>query len=267
MKVYSDRDLMKLSIDELLKSEDFPSVGAIIFKDGNILSTGFRGELASIHAERVAIEKLTDIELNGATLITTLEPCVNIKEKQSRDSCTELIIKSGISKVVIGVLDPNGAIYSQGYRHLLLNGIDVQFFDQDLRNTIEEETFRFDSFDKIIGPGRRRVPVVNSGTTLKIYFSESDIRFVELRWSTIQYSHGTVDLISGKGSVRLASGAREFEDITDPMVFRFPSHFARMSEGMIAIVKPLNSTISLLVKLNKIYEKNILFQWQFRNDK
>ena len=226
---------MKLSIDESLKSEEFPFVGAIISKDGTILSKGFRGEQTSIHAERIAIEKLTDIELYGATLFTTLEPCINIKNEQVKASCSELIVKSCISRVIIGVLDPNGAIYSQGYSYLLKNNLDVDFFDQDLRDMIEQETFKFDDLYKITGPGTKRVPVVNSGTALRIYFSEADTRFVEFRWSTLQPSHGTVDLISGNDSVRLASGASEFEDITDPMVFRFPSHYARMREGTIAM--------------------------------
>lgn len=258
---------MKLSIEESLKSEDFPFVGAVISKDGTVLSKGFRGEQPGIHAERIAIEKLTEIELSGATLFTTLEPCINIKDQQARASCSELIVKSGISRVIIGTLDPNGSIYSQGYGYLLKNKIDVEFFHQDLRDVIEQETFKFDDFYKITGPGTKRVPVVNSGTALKIYFSEVDTRFVEFRWSTLQHSYGTVDLVSSNDSVRLASGASEFKDITDPMVFRFPSHYARMTEGMIAIIKPINSSITLLVKVIKIYEKNIQFQWQFRNDK
>jgi diaminohydroxyphosphoribosylaminopyrimidine deaminase/5-amino-6-(5-phosphoribosylamino)uracil reductase len=87
-----------------------------------------------------------------------------------------------------------------------------------------------------------------------------------MHWSTLQTQQGIVDLLSENGAVRVASGATNFSDITDPMVFRFPSHYARLSKGMIAIVKPSNATFSLLVKLLELYENDILFQWEMRND-
>ena len=63
----------------------------------------------------------------------------------------------------------------------------------------------------------------------------------------------------------MASGATEFAQITDPWVFRFPSHFARMKKGMIAIVCPAGATFCLLVKLTELYENDIQFQWEMRN--
>ena len=54
-------------------------------------------------------------------------------------------------------------------------------------------------------------------------------------------------------------------DITDPAVFRFPSHFARMSKGMIAVVQPVNSNFCVLVKLLDLFENDILFQWEVRS--
>jgi diaminohydroxyphosphoribosylaminopyrimidine deaminase/5-amino-6-(5-phosphoribosylamino)uracil reductase len=82
----------------------------------------------------------------------------------------------------------------------------------------------------------------------------------------LQPTHGCVDLLSGNEAVRVASGATNFSDITDPMIFRFPSHYARMEKGMIAVVKPAGSTFCVLVKLNEIYQNDILIQWELRND-
>jgi diaminohydroxyphosphoribosylaminopyrimidine deaminase/5-amino-6-(5-phosphoribosylamino)uracil reductase len=98
MKIYSDQDLMKIAIEEHLKCTDFPRVGAVIAKTGIILSTGFRGEEKGTHAERVAIKKLTSEELEGSTLYTTLEPCIQVLENQQIESCADLIVKSGITK-------------------------------------------------------------------------------------------------------------------------------------------------------------------------
>lgn len=87
-------------------------VGAIIVKDGNIISMGWNGTPAGfpnhckdtttgntlpivIHAEANAICKLARSSTNGegATLYTTLSPCTE---------CTKLILQSGITNVVVG---------------------------------------------------------------------------------------------------------------------------------------------------------------------
>ena len=265
-KNYSRKDFMKIAIEEHLKCVEFPRVGVVITKDGVILSTGYRGERTDIHAERVAIEKLTPEQLQNSTLFTTLEPCVTLQHDQPIESCAKLIIESGINEVVIGVLDPNGTIYSQGYRALLENKISVSFFNRDLRAAVEEETFEFGEIEKIIGSGKRRVPVVHSGISLVIQFSETDLRTIDFRWATLQADHGCVDLLSANGAVRVASGAARFSDITDPMVFRFPSYYARMEKGMIAIIKPSRASFCVLIKLIEIYPHDILFQWEVRND-
>lgn len=257
---------MKIAIEEHLKCSEYPRVGAVVTKNGTILSTGFRGEKTGVHAERAAIEKLDNEQLKGAVLYTTLEPCVKVQQNQTIESCADLIINSGITETIIGVLDPNGTVYSEGYRKLLENGISVSFFNRKLRVAVEEETFKFGDIHKIYGPGKRRVPVVHSGTSLNVQFSKKDERTIQFRWSTLQPSYGCVDLISNNGAVRIALGAAKFEDITDPLVFRFPSHYARLKKGMIAIVKPSGATFCVLIQLLEIYENDILFQWEVRNE-
>lgn len=266
MTKYSHTDLMNIAIEEQLKCTEFPRVGVVISKNGVLLSTGFRGEIKGIHAERIAIEKLSKNDLQDATIYTTLEPCVTIHEEQITECCANLIIKSGIRKAVVGVLDPNGTIYSEGYGKLLENKISVSFFTPKLRKAVEEETFEYGDIHKLIGVGKRRIPVVHSGTHLEVQFSERDNRTINIRWSTLQTSHGIVDLLSENGAVRVAVGATNFSDITDPMVFRFPSHYARLHKGEIAIVKPNNATFCVLIKLLELYDNDILFQWEVRND-
>jgi pyrimidine deaminase RibD-like protein len=262
---YSSNDLMKLAIVEHLKCTEHPRVGAVVTKDGQVLSTGHRGEVTARHAERVAIEKLSRGDLSGSTMYTTLEPCVGLHADQSVEPCADLIVSSGIKEVFIGVLDPNGTIYSQGFRKLLENNVSVKFFSRKLRAALEEETFEFGEVHAVYGSGKRRVPVVHSGIDIKVHFSKSDQRTIPIKWATLQPAHGMVDLSSFNGAVRVASGASAFSDITDPAVFRFPSHFARMSKGMIAVVQPVNSNFCVLVKLLELFENDILFQWEVRN--
>lgn len=264
-KSYSKSDLMRLAIEEHLKCTEFPRVGVVVAKDGNILSTGYRGELPKIHAERVAIEKLSREDLQGSTIFTTLEPCVNLHSSQTVDSCADLIISNGIREAVIGVLDPNGTIYSQGYRKLLENNVSVSFFNRKLREAVEEGTFEYGDVHKVIGHGRRRIPVVQSGIQISVQFSEADSRTIPITWQTLQPNHGSVDLSSANGAVKVAAGAKNFGDITDPGIFRFPSHYARMYKEMIAIVQPAGSGFYVLIKLIDIYQNDILFQWEVRN--
>lgn len=256
---------MKIAIEEHLKCTEYPRVGVVVAKDGKILSTGFRGELTKTHAERVALEKLEMPDRRGSTVYSTLEPCVNLHENQTTESCADLIIASGVSEVVVGVLDPNGMIYAQGYKKLLENNINVSFFNRKLRDAVEQETFEYGDVHKVIGGGKRRVPVVGSGIDIKVQFSDVDLRTISISWRTLQAAQGCVDLSSSNGAVTIATGARRFSDITDPTVFRFPSHFARMRKDMIAIVQPAGATFCVLIKLIDLFGKDILFQWEVRN--
>ena len=263
---YSSIDLMRVAIEEHLKCSEYPRVGAVVAKNGLILSTGYRGEKRRSHAERVAIEKLHREDLIGSTMYTTLEPCVGLHDDQSVDSCAELIISSGIREVFIGVLDPNGTIYTQGFRKLLENNISVKFFNRKLRAAIEEETFEFGEVHAVYGSGKRRVPVVHSGIDINVHFSKIDSRIIRISWRGLQFSLGIAVLYSDNGAVKVASGATNFSDITDPTVFRFPSHAARMSKGTIAVVQPAKAGFCVLVKLIDLFENDILFQWEVRND-
>lgn len=261
---YSNAALMKIAIEEHLKCSEYPRVGAVIAKAGKILSTGHRGEIKRRHAERVAIEKLAPGDLIGSTMYTTLEPCVELHDEQDISSCADLIASSGIREVVIGVLDPNGSIYSQGFRRLLQNNISVKFFTRNLREAIEEETFDFGDAHAVYGHGKRRVPVIHSGTEIDVHFSKADSRVIPIKWATLQPQHGCVDLSSLRGAVKLAAGAGKFADITDPTVFRFSSHFVRMKKGDIAVVQPANVGFCVLVQLIDLFENDILFRWEVR---
>jgi diaminohydroxyphosphoribosylaminopyrimidine deaminase / 5-amino-6-(5-phosphoribosylamino)uracil reductase len=84
------------------------SVGAVIVdKDGGEVARGWSREGdPHIHAEESALGKVapSDPRLDGATIYSTLEPC---SERKSRPvACTQLIIRSGIRRVVIAWREP-----------------------------------------------------------------------------------------------------------------------------------------------------------------
>jgi diaminohydroxyphosphoribosylaminopyrimidine deaminase/5-amino-6-(5-phosphoribosylamino)uracil reductase len=106
-----DRKWMELAIDlahQCPPAEGAYSVGAVIVdSDGNELARGYSRENdPHVHAEKSALGKLTadDPRLAGATIYSTLEPC-SMRKSRPR-TCTELILGTGISHVVIAWLEP-----------------------------------------------------------------------------------------------------------------------------------------------------------------
>ncbi|GGP11850.1 bifunctional diaminohydroxyphosphoribosylaminopyrimidine deaminase/5-amino-6-(5-phosphoribosylamino)uracil reductase RibD [Oceanobacillus neutriphilus] len=100
-----------------------PLVGAVIMKDDAILATGFHQRYGEKHAEKIAIDQCEAPEdLIDSTMYVTLEPC-NHTGKQP--PCTQMIIDSGISKVVIAQLDPNPVVAGKGKAYLEAQGIQV----------------------------------------------------------------------------------------------------------------------------------------------
>ncbi len=99
-----------------------PMVGAVIVKDGRILSTGYHKKAGKEHAEIEAIKK-ADEPLEGASLFVTLEPC-NIHAKTP--PCVDQLIKHRFAEVIIGSIDPNPSICGKGVKELEKANIKVR---------------------------------------------------------------------------------------------------------------------------------------------
>lgn len=100
-----------------------PLVGAVIVKNNQIYATGYHKAFGAPHAEADAISKLNSKQLQQATLYCNLEPCCHTPKKTP--PCAQLIIKSGIKKVVIANRDPNPHVAGKGIALLKKSGIEV----------------------------------------------------------------------------------------------------------------------------------------------
>jgi len=100
-----------------------PMVGALLVCDGKIVGEGYHEKYGHAHAEPNAIHSVKDPELlKKSTLYVTLEPCSHYGKTPP---CANLIVRSGIPRVVIGTLDPNPKVSGNGVRILREAGVDV----------------------------------------------------------------------------------------------------------------------------------------------
>lgn len=62
-------------------------------------------------------------DTSGATIYVTLEPCCH---HGKQPPCTEALVQAGISRVVIGSMDPNPLVSGKGVKYLEEHGIKVE---------------------------------------------------------------------------------------------------------------------------------------------
>jgi diaminohydroxyphosphoribosylaminopyrimidine deaminase / 5-amino-6-(5-phosphoribosylamino)uracil reductase len=101
-----------------------PWVGCVVVADdGARTFEGATTPPGGPHAEVVALDAAAAAgAANGATLYTTLEPCVH---HGRTPPCTATIIDAGVARAVIGVADPDARVSGRGIAALEAAGIDV----------------------------------------------------------------------------------------------------------------------------------------------
>lgn len=99
-----------------------PMVGAVIVKDGRIIGEGYHRRRGEAHAEVNALDSAVE-SVEGATLYVNLEPCSHYGKTPP---CTRAIIRAGIKKVVVSMVDPNPRVAGKGINELRQAGIQVE---------------------------------------------------------------------------------------------------------------------------------------------
>lgn len=98
-------------------------VGSVLVYNDRIIGEGWHLEAGQPHAEVNAINSVTKKNLiKKSTIYVSLEPCSHFGRTPP---CSDLIIASGIKKVVVGTVDPFAEVAGRGIQKLLAAGCEV----------------------------------------------------------------------------------------------------------------------------------------------
>ena len=185
-----------------------PAVGAVIAREGKVLSEGVHWAAGQPHAEAVALAALAG-QAVGATLYVSLEPCCH----QGRTPpCTDAILAAGITQVVYGFLDPNPVVAGQGARQLALAGVETvhlslpecvhfyqsyQHWHRQQRPWVTAKIAL--SLDgKIAGPGGERLAITGPALKQHTYRCRQRSDAILTTAKTIQQDNPTLDIKLGE---------------------------------------------------------------------
>lgn len=124
-----DPTYMQMAIDLAWRGEGFanpnPMVGCVLVKDGIVVGQGWHACFGQPHAERNAVADCLSRGLSprGAEAYVTLEPCCH---HGKQPPCSDLLIEQGVSKVYVGIDDPNPKVAGHGIAQLREAGIEVE---------------------------------------------------------------------------------------------------------------------------------------------
>ena len=113
-----------LALAETARGKTYPNpmVGCVIVNaEDEVVGEGFHPAAGQPHAEVFALRAAGN-KAAGATAYVTLEPCNHYGRTPP---CSLALVAAGVSKVVVGMVDPNPLVGGSGLDTLTDNGIEV----------------------------------------------------------------------------------------------------------------------------------------------
>lgn len=167
-----------------------PAVGAVVVKDGELVSQGATQAPGQAHAEVMAL-KAAGERARGADLVVTLEPCCHFGRTPP---CTSAILAAGIRRVFFAYGDPNPVV--RGKSRQILEGAGVEVFEGveacGSQGTFAEVSRFFEGYRHFVKTGRPLVELKvavtsnfalaqSGGKPMKITGAQADLWVHRLR--------------------------------------------------------------------------------------
>jgi diaminohydroxyphosphoribosylaminopyrimidine deaminase/5-amino-6-(5-phosphoribosylamino)uracil reductase len=176
-----------------------PPVGAVVLRGDTVLGRGCTQPYGGPHAEIVALRSAQRRHgpraTQGATLVTTLEPC---SHQGATGPCADAIAAAGIARVVAGHGDPNPRVRGRGMARLRAAGVAV---DLGILEDACREQHR--GFLSVQARGRPFV-ALKLAATLDGRIATAD---GESRWVTGDAARARVHRLRGRTDAVLVGGA------------------------------------------------------------
>ena len=97
-------------------------MGAVVVRDNEIVGEGWHERAGEPHAEPMALRAAGE-RTRGATVYVTLEPCNHFGRTPP---CVDILLATGVRRVVYAVGDPNPLVNGAGARRLREAGVAVE---------------------------------------------------------------------------------------------------------------------------------------------
>lgn len=235
-----DQYYMKFAIDLAKRAtgqtSPNPVVGCVIVKEGEIVGFGAHLRAGEAHAEVNAIQMAGRDKVSGSTVYVTLEPCSHFGKTPP---CSDLLIQSQVSKVVIASTDPNPLVAGKGIEKLREAGIEVEL------GVCEEDALALNQvFFHYIKTGKPFVTLKTAasldGKTATHTNESKWITGPDARMDVHQYRHQHDGILVGVGTVlsddpsldtRLPNGGKNPIRIVLDTYFRTPLNAKVLTDG------------------------------------
>ena len=117
------RRALVLAAQALGRTSPNPCVGCVLVDGatGEVVGEGWHVKAGEPHAEAMALSR-AGVRARGCTAYVSLEPCNHFGRTPP---CSHALLKHGIARVVVGMVDPDARVSGSGIAYLLNAGVPV----------------------------------------------------------------------------------------------------------------------------------------------
>ncbi|MCF1713973.1 bifunctional diaminohydroxyphosphoribosylaminopyrimidine deaminase/5-amino-6-(5-phosphoribosylamino)uracil reductase RibD [Flavihumibacter sp. RY-1] len=197
-----------------------PMVGSVLVYQNRIIGEGYHEQYGQAHAEvncLAAVKEEDRLLIPESTLYVSLEPCAHFGKTPP---CADLIIRSGIKKVVVAIRDPFDAVDGKGIEKLQESGVEVILgVEQEAAREVNKRFLQFhethrpyiilkwaESVNGAIATNEKKPAAISSAQTNRLvhqWRAEEAAILVGATTALMDDPSLTVRLVAGKNPVRL----------------------------------------------------------------